>query len=96
MKNHLPILLFSNVLLWLVFALNSCTLYVSIEGKKASAGRCQPVPAVTDHVVEVNKKAVPADASRPKSNYQMIKETHNQEWLNLPHRPQDDSLFKAK
>ena len=83
MKPHTAVNLFGVLLIGSVWAfLSSCSLYVSIEGKK------KPV------AVEVVKPEVKKE--KPKTKYEAIKEAHNTEWLNLPHRESENELFQPK
>jgi len=69
--------------------MNSCSLYISIEGKK----KVEPVV-----VTPVKETVKPVSKFEPvkKSNYQTIKDEHNNEWLNLPHRESENQLFQPK
>ena len=60
-----------------------CSLYVSIEGKK----KVEPV------CVEV-KKIEPKP--KAKNRIDSLREEHNKEWLNLPHRESENELFNSK
>jgi len=73
-------------LIYLYFAcvLCGCSLYVSIEGKKK-----EPV------CVEV-KQGVKKETPKQKTRYETLKEEHNNEWLNLPHRESENELFQSK
>lgn len=75
-------------LIYLYFAsvLCGCSLYVSIEGKKKEC--VQPVEVKAVEPVSAKPK--------PKTRYQQLKDEHNQEWLNLPHRESENELFQPK
>lgn len=37
-----------------------------------------------------------ASKEKPKTRYETLKEEHNKEWLNLPHRESENELFQPK
>ena len=81
-RTYIAVNLFGWMLVGCVWACSSCSLYISIEGKKKQC------------VEEVVKPEVKKE--KPKTKYESIKGEHNNEWLNLPHRESENELFQPK
>lgn len=72
------------ILCFMLMSMFSCTAYTSISFKQPN------VIHDTIYLEKVVKK------EKPKNRYQEIKEKHNEEWLNLPHRESENELFQPK
>lgn len=73
------------ILTFCLLSICSCNFYMSISGN------AKPAAATTEQA----KQPEPVK-EKPKTHYEQLKEEHNKEWLNPPHRDSENELFQPK
>ena len=81
----------SKIMVWLLLimlcSIVGCSFYMSVNSTKEKAPA--PTTAAPAPQPTVAKE-------KPKTRYEQLKEEHNKEWLNLPHRESENELFQPK